>query len=52
MAVLATWVAIFLTMVWYDSIATAYDESRRKLDWDYCQCSGSFREVLTWWWRR
>lgn len=49
---LATWTAIFLTMVWYDGIATAYDTEQSKTNWDYCQCSGSFRDVMTWWWNR
>jgi hypothetical protein len=52
MIILATIATIYLLMARYDSIATAYDEYRRKTNWDYCQCSGSFRGVMVWWWRR
>jgi hypothetical protein len=45
-------VALWAAMSTYDGIATAYDSEQRKTNWDYCRYSGSFRDVMAWWWRR
>jgi hypothetical protein len=51
MIVLATIAAAFLTMVWYSTVADAYDAERWKTDPDYCRYGAPMRDVLTWWWR-
>lgn len=43
---------LWAAMSTYDGIATAYDSEQRKINWDYCRYSGSFRDVMTRWWRR
>jgi hypothetical protein len=52
MIVLATVAAVYLLMVRYDYLLSDYDAEQRKTNWDYCQCSGSFRDVMAWWWFR
>lgn len=44
-------VALWAAMSTYDGIATAYDSEQRRTNWDYCRYSGSFRDVMAWWWR-